>query len=712
MSVVIVGAGIGGLTAALALRAQGIEVQVLEQARELSEIGAGLQIASNAVRVLDDLGLAERLAEVSVAARAIRFRDLASDELLFETPLGAQAAKHYGRPFYQVHRADLLGVLADALPAELLRLGATVTDVERDEDSATVVLAGGERITGDAVIGADGIHSRVREWMLGPQEPHFSGMLGWRALLSLEAAEDLGLDHSCDAWLGPGRSVVTYWLRRGELFNVIGFVPAREVHRESWTDSGDVYEMRASFAGSNALIARLMDKIDSAFITGVYFHDPAPRWSTGRVTLLGDAAHATQPYLAQGACQSVEDAAVLARLLRRAGPGGVAAALAEYERRRWPRTTKVQTVARAAERFWHETDPERIRARNGRFRGLARIDALTDTVWGWLYHYDPIASLDRPAEESLGLATAHDAARMKRPESQRAADLWRAAFTPEDHAGSWQGLRTGYDRFLAANASAPADAKVEEVDAGGVRALWVGDGGGPTVLHVHGGGFMFGSARGAVGLADRIASAVGGRVLAVDYRLAPEHPYPAALDDVLAAYAWLVEQDDASPPILCGESAGGGLALSAALALRDRRLTPPAAIYVMSPLADLEVGGLSVDERKGQDPVLDRDLLTEMSAAYLQGHNPRDPLASPIHGNFTGLPPLLVHASACEALLDDARRVIEVARAAGVDAELRLFQDTVHIFPLLSFLPEADEALDDLAAFVRERTAAAAHPRA
>lgn len=443
MSVVIVGAGIGGLTTALALRAQGIDVQVLEQARELTEIGAGLQIASNAVRVLDDLGLAEQLAEVSVAAKGIRFRDLASDELLFETPLGERAAKHYGRPFYQVHRADLLGLLAEALPAEVIRLGAAVTDVEQDEGSATVVLAGGERIIADAVIGADGIHSSVREWMLGPEEPHFSGVLGWRAMLSREEADDLGLDHSCDAWLGPGRSVVTYWLRPGELFNVIGFVPAREVHRESWTDSGDVDEMRKSFADSNQLVTRLMEKIDSAFITGVYFHDPAPRWSTGRVTLLGDAAHATQPYLAQGACQSIEDAAVLARLLNRAGPGGVAGALAEYERRRSPRTTKVQVVARAAERFWHESDPQRVRARNGRFRGLARIDPLTDTVWGWLYHHDPIAALERPPEEALGLATAHDGARMKRRGSQRAAELWRAAFTPEDHIGGWQGLRAG-----------------------------------------------------------------------------------------------------------------------------------------------------------------------------------------------------------------------------------------------------------------------------
>lgn len=706
MRVIVVGAGIGGLTAALSLRSRGIDVQVLEQASELSEIGAGLQISSNAVRVLDDLGLTERVAGVGVAARGIRFRELADDAPLFETPLGERAAGHYGRPFYQVHRADLLRILAEALPAEHLRLGVTVRDVEQDAGGATVVLAGGERIHGDAIVGADGIHSRVREWMLGPENPRFAGTLGWRSILPYEQARELGLDHSCDCWLGPGRSVVTYWLRRGELFNVIGFVPAAEVRRESWTDSGDVEELRASFIGSCPLVVRMMEMVRSAFITGVYFHDPAPRWSTGRVTLLGDAAHATQPYLAQGACQSIEDAAVVARLLERSGPGDVAGALAEYERRRRPRTTKVQAVARAAERFWHESDPEQVRARNGRFRGLVRIDPLSDTVWGWLYHHDPIAALEHPPEEALGLATAHDAARMQRPESQRAADLWRSAFTPEDHAGGWRGLRAGYDRFLAANAPPSPDAIVEQVDAGGVSALWVGAATSArrTVLHVHGGGFMFGSARRSVDLAERLGRAVGGRVLAVDYRLAPEHPYPAALDDVLAAYRWLLAQGfEASEILLCGESAGAGLALSAALAGRDRGLPRPGALYAMSPLADLEVTGASVDARKGQDPVVDRDLLTEMSAAYLQGHDPRDPLASPVHADFGGLPPLLVHASACEALVDDATRVAEAAGAAGVDVELRLFDDTVHVFPLLAFLPEARKALTDLASFAATR---------
>jgi salicylate hydroxylase len=706
MKVIVVGAGIGGLAAALALRGQGVEVQVVEQANELREIGAGLQISSNGLRVLRDLGLEQALADVAVAARSIVFRDLLSDRVLVEQPLGRAAAARYGAPFFQVHRADLLGLLAEALPARCLRLGSEVLDVHQDAAGASATLAGGEELVADAVVGADGIHSRVQQAVVGRQTPRFSGILGWRALLAREQAAELGLGPTCDCWLGPGRSVVTYWVRRGELLNVIGFVPAREVRRESWTASGDVDEMRASFAGAGPLVQRMMSLVSSAFITGVYYHHPLERWSDGRVTLLGDAAHATQPYLAQGACQSLEDAAVLAHLLGRNGPRGVPYAFAQYEQRRRPRTTKVQAVARAAERFWHERDPVQIRARDGRFRGLARLDPLAETVWGWLYRHDPIAALEHPAEEAQGLATAPAALRMRRPEAQRAADVWRAAFSADDHAGGWRGLRAGYERFTRRHCTRSPEALVEPVCAGGVPALWVGPSRAdrPTVLHLHGGGFMLGSARGSLGLAERIGRALDARVLTIDYRLAPEHAYPAALQDVLSAYCWLLERGiPGSDVVLSGESAGGGLAVAAVLAARRRSLPSPAAVYAASPMADLTLSGRSVDASRGQDPVVDRDMLTEFASCYLQGQDPRDPLASPIHGDFEAFPPLLVHAAAREALTDDATRLVHAARTAGVAAELRLFEDTVHAFPMLAFLPEAEEALVDLARFVALR---------
>ncbi len=703
MRAIVVGGGIGGLTTALSLRCQGIDVQVVEKALQLSEIGAGLKISANGMRVLREIGIAEPVCDIGVAAQAVRYHDLVSGELLWQTPLGASAAQRYGEPFVQIHRADLLNLLADAFGADDLLLGTAVTGITQDPSSALATLADGRKLCADVIIGADGIHSRVREWMLGPEEPRFSGTLGWRAILPKSRADELGIDHCCDVWLAPGHSVVTYWLRRGELFNIVGFVPAAEVQRESWTELGDADEMRAAFAESTPVVARMMQLAETTFITGVYFHDPAPRWVDGRVALLGDAAHATQPYLAQGAVQSLEDAAVVAHLLARHGRRHVGEALVEYHRRRKPRATKVQAVASAAGSFWHEADPVRIKARNGRFRGLTRLDPLAENTWGWLYHHDPIASLEQPAEEALGLSTAHEATHYQRPESRRAVSLWRQAFTPADHAAGWTGLRRAYERFLGEVAPTPAEAIVEEVDADWGRGRWVGCAtkDGPVVLHVHGGGFMFGSAASSTEFAHRIGRAVGGAVFVPGYRLAPEEPFPAAADDVLAAYRWLLRQHiSPSRIILSGESAGGGLVVSTTLRLVAERGPLPAGIYAISPFADLAVTGAIVDAHAGQDPVVGRDLLAEMSAAYLQGHDPADPDVSPVYADLTGCPPLLLHASGGESLTDDTARLAAAGRRGGVNVAVRYFDDTVHVFPLLGFLPESAEALAELADFV------------
>jgi salicylate hydroxylase len=717
--VVVVGAGIGGLTAALAARRQGFDVRVVEQARTLTEIGAGLQMSANAMWVLDDLGLADEVRSVGVAARSIRFHRLDDGRSIFRTELGERAARRYRHPFVQVHRADLLDILVRALPAETLTLGAKVTGVRGGTsggtsgstsgstsggtDAAVVVLSDGTEIEADVVIGADGIHSRVREHVLGPTKPEFSGVLGWRALLTRSQVEDLGIDHSCDCWLGPGRSVVTYWLRRGELFNIVGFVPAEEVHRESWTDFGDASDLRRSFAGACDVVENLLGRVDTAFLTGVYFHRPADRWARGRFVLSGDAAHATAPYLAQGACQAIEDAAVLARLLRR-HDRDLPRALEEYQQRRLPRTTKVQSVARGSERWWHESDPVRIAARDGMFRGITRLDPLTESVWAWLYDHNPIAALELPAGDTSGLSTARTGLRMKRPEAQRAADSWRDAFTPEEHAGGWAGLRSGYERYLA---TLHDPAAVCGVTAEGPGLLVGGPllDGRPVALHVHGGGFMFGSARGSLGLATRISGSIGGPVLSVDYRLAPEHPFPAALDDVLDAYRWLIDQGiAASRIVVTGESAGAALALSAVARLLRDGGPAPAGVWALSPMTDLTLSSPSIDDRAAGDPALGRDLLTTMCGAYAQGHDPADPCISPLFADLTGFPPVLLHAADNEALRDDAVRFAEALTGAGQEADLHLVEDSVHVWAIFDYLPETGEALEDLRRSVRAWT--------
>lgn len=699
--IVVAGAGIGGTATALALLRAGIEVVVLEQARELREIGAGLQISANAVKALRHWGIEDQVASVAVAAESIIYRDLDTGAGLFHTPLGAAVARRYGGAMYQVHRADLLDILVRAVGPGVVRLNAGVAGFAQDGTGVTVTLADGSSLRADALIGADGLKSIVRERLFEPEAPRFTGMLGWRAMVDRPTGERLGFGHSCYAYLGHGRSAVLYWLRGGAILNVIGFVPADEVQRESWTESGDVAAFRRSFAGVAPEIVDLVGTVDRAFITGVYERDPLPRWSDGRVTLLGDAAHALQPYLAQGACQAIEDAMVLSARLAAQGPGGIVAALQDYEAQRRPRTTKVQVVARAAQQFWHERDPQMIAARNGRFRGISRIDPLTETVWSWLYDYDPVTAAYGGPARGLGIATARDGFALRRPAAQAVFALWRDALTPADYAGGWRGLRAGYARFLAANCPPPAGTTAAAVTAGDVPCLWVdppgGDRGGPIVVYLHGGGFILGSAAAGTDMAARLARAVGGRALAVDYRLAPIHAYPAALDDAVAAFRWAL--DHGRPVVLAGESAGGGLAAATALRARAEGLGDPLCVYAVSPFADLALGSASIDAREGTDPAVGRDLLTDMSGSYLQGHDPADPFASPVHGDFTGSAPLLIHAAAEEALADDARRLADRARACGAPVTLEIFEDNVHAFTLFAASPDTDAALARFGAF-------------
>lgn len=684
---------------ALCALQQGFEVCVVEQAEELSEIGAGLQVSANAMCVLDDLGVAEQVQAAGVAAKAIRWHRLSDGEPIFRTELGQQAAQRYRQPFVQIHRADLLDILASALPREHLRLGARVVEVREDSGSAVVVLQDGQEISGDVVIGADGIHSRVRELVVGPTEPEFSGVLGWRALLTREQVDKVGIDHSCDCWLGAGRSIVSYWLRNGELFNLIGFVPTSEVHRESWSDLGDASELRRSFAGSCETVEKLLALVEDAFLTGVYFHQPADRWAKGRFVLTGDAAHATAPYLAQGACQAIEDAAVLTRLLRR-HERDLPQGLKEYEQRRKPRTTKVQSIARAAEGWWHESDPQRAAARDGMFRGITRLDPLTESTWAWLYDHNPIEALDRPAGEASGLSTAREELRMARPLAQRAADSWRNAFTPEEHARGWTGLRAGYERYLGSlEGASRAHSSQEGTTTVPPGLLTCGPdlSQGPVALHIHGGGYMFGSAKSSLGLARRIGESIGGNVLAADYRLAPEHPYPAALEDVVTAYRWLLAQGvDANRILLTGESAGGGLALACVAELLRLGEPAPAGVWALSPMTDLTLRSPSLDQQAGQDPAVNRDLLTTMSGAYAQGHDPSDPRISPLYSDLSNFPPVLLHAASNEALRDDSVRFADALTAAGGTVELNLIDDSVHIWAIFDYLPETTQALADL----------------
>ncbi len=704
MRVLIAGGGIGGLTTAIALRHQGIDALVLEQAKVMTEIGAGIQIAANAAIVLRELGLEVAIRAVGVKPLSYDYRDLRSGKMLYQAPLGDEAAKRYGAPMYNIHRADLVQILSDAVPPEAKRFGARVADVSQNANGVEVTLQDGATVRGDALVGCDGIHSAVRQHLRGQEQKHFANILMWRSLIPAERLEGLNLEERGNYWFGPGRTLITYWVRPKNLYSVLASVPAQEVQRESWDDSGDTSEMLRSFDDAEPRAHAMLEQCKSVFITGMYYRDPIDSWTSGRITLLGDAAHPMVPFLAAGAGQSVEDAWTFARVLSRR-QDDVPGALLEYERRRLPRTTRIQAGARAAVKLMHEQEPKRLRDRDGRWKGMARIDPLAETSWGLAWAYDVVKAVEGPPGEVLNVTGLREGKRLQRPEGQRAFDLWKFAFRPEDVARGHDGLREAYDRFLTTNFPLPDGVSAVEDELGDVKAWRVAAADAPrgnVVLHFHGGGYLIGSAKGSLEYASRLAAAVDGPCYTVDYRLAPEHPYPGAIDDAVASYRALLSRGiPASSILVSGESAGGGLAVALVLALRNAGDPLPAAIFAAAPFSDLTLSGPSVRAFNGDDPAANRDLLTFMGASYFQGHEPTDPLVSPLFGDLTGLPPLFVTASQGEVLLSDTTRLAERAEKAGVDVTLRVVEDSVHVYPIFPFLPETKATMEEVAVWAR-----------
>lgn len=341
--VIIVGAGLGGLTAAIALLKQGFRVTVLEQAPVLGEVGAGVQLSSNATRVLALLGLEDVVQAYGAqpTGKEIRLWSTGRTWPLFD--LGTASIERYGHPYAMFHRADLHKALATAvrdMAPYAVRLGSRCESVDTSGPKPQVVLASGERIEGDLIVGADGVHSRVRHGIIGPDQPVFSGLHAWRGVIPTERLPQhlrrpVGVN-----WVGPGRHVIQYPLRRGELTNFVGIVEGSDWAVESWTQQGSLDDCLRDFQGWHEDVQTMIRSIETHFKWAFMVREPIEQWSSGCVTLLGDAAHPTLPFLAQGACMALEDGYVLARALVE-HPGDVPAALAAYEAARVERTAKV-----------------------------------------------------------------------------------------------------------------------------------------------------------------------------------------------------------------------------------------------------------------------------------------------------------------------------------------------------------------------------------
>ncbi|MGI4901376.1 MAG: FAD-dependent monooxygenase [Janthinobacterium lividum] len=395
LDVIVVGAGLGGLAAAAALLRLGCQVTVLEQASELAEVGADVQLAPNAMKVLRALGLEETAIAVGFEPTRHAIRSWKSGRVLAETPYKGPLRAHYGAGYYGFHRADLQAVLASAVPSQCLRLGVKCVAVRSEPGHASVLLDDGTELHADAVIGADGIHSAVRDSLFGPESPRFTGNICWRGLVPTEAMPAGAIAPDMTVWFGPGANIVHYYVRGGRLINWVASYEADDWRSESWKVEGKREELAERFAAWHPTIRDLLAKSNHYYKWALFDRDPLPQWSSGAATLMGDAAHPMLPYLAQGACMAIEDGYAVAAAL--AGPDAaandIAQALRAYEDARRGRTARVQLLARSRALENHLASPLHILKRDLGY-AWRRLRSPSRHTYGieWIYGHDVTAT--------------------------------------------------------------------------------------------------------------------------------------------------------------------------------------------------------------------------------------------------------------------------------------------------------------------------------
>jgi salicylate hydroxylase len=390
--IIVVGGGIGGLTAALALLRRGLDVEVHEQSTELKEVGAGIQTSANGTRVLHALGLEQALTRVQVIPSHREIRHWSTGETWSWFELGATSARRYGTPHIMMHRGDLQGILADAvrtLKPDAIALGKRCVAVSQADDHVTVRYESGETVQAAFVIGADGIHSKVRACLFGADRPQFTGCVAWRGLVPMEHLPAHLRQMQGTNWLGPSAHVLHYPVRRGELMNFISFVERDDWQVESWMVKGTTEELANDFRGWHADVHAIIRNIEAPFKWALMVRPPMERWSEGRITLLGDACHPTLPFLGQGGVMAIEDGYVIAACLAKYFSDS-ARALARYEEIRRDRTATVVRKSHENRRQAFSpalADPNEVAASVARDWQQVRVKERLD----WLYDYDATA---------------------------------------------------------------------------------------------------------------------------------------------------------------------------------------------------------------------------------------------------------------------------------------------------------------------------------
>ena len=357
----IVGAGIGGLAAASLLLKRGFEVTVFEQAGAFARVGAGIQQSPNVMKVHRGLGIEKRLRETAFAPLTSLNRDAVTGATTNEFPLGREVEERYGAPFLAMHRGDLHEALADLVPVSKLRLGCKLKAIDQDGSKVRLSFEGGETADLDAVVAADGVHSLVRDYVSGPEQPKFTGRVAYRTTFPVSLLKGVDIGSSRTKWWGADRHIVIYYTTaaRDEVYFTTSTPEKADwMTRESWSTKGDLEELTEAFKTFHSDVRATIAAAPEVHKWGIFERDPLPIWTKGRITLLGDACHPMTPYMASGAAMALEDAVILARALESFEGPSVERAFLTYEATRKPRTSAVQAGSGANTWMRNATNPD------------------------------------------------------------------------------------------------------------------------------------------------------------------------------------------------------------------------------------------------------------------------------------------------------------------------------------------------------------------
>ncbi|GAC28119.1 FAD-dependent monooxygenase [Brumicola pallidula] len=394
--IVIAGAGIGGLCAALALAKRKFDVVVYEQSRQLGEVGAGLQLSPNAMHVLKALGIADEVKAKAFCPDSAVMRHYRTGKPYFTVPLGDNATQKYGANYLHIHRADLHAALHNACinMNVSIHLGHAIQSYQQTLKNLTIQLDNNESIIADLLIGADGIKSNVQACMLGQTAAEFTRQVAWRGVVEANKLPKELIKPNANLWVGPGKHFVSYFLRGGDLVNFVAVQERTDWQKESWNEPGDITELRETFVDWHPEVTELLKATEHCFLWALFDRKPLKQWSDRNVALLGDACHPMLPFLAQGAAMAIEDSYALAHCL--AADTNTQAALQTYQNIRLPRTRNIQLNARKNAALYHVSSPIE-QAKLSILSGLSSMgisDKIAATKLDSIYAYNIVEQLN------------------------------------------------------------------------------------------------------------------------------------------------------------------------------------------------------------------------------------------------------------------------------------------------------------------------------